>query len=333
MSGRVVTWFVAVALVAGLAACGSSPAERGSLGPSAPSVTASASTGTPTVSPSPATPSTSRGSATATPGGGTASTTTTATTAPQTATPTPTPKPTPRTTPRVSPTPSTTWSRSVVRPAPNACAVAAKYRGKDLEAVPTTAKVAVLTFDGGASSTGVTSILSTLATTKAAATFFLTGDFIRDHPSATASIAAAHPVGNHSNTHPDLTTLSSTAVVAQIRTGAAAIRAGTGRPPGPWFRFPYGARDARTIGLVNDECYVAVRWTVDSLGWKGTSGGMTVAKVRDRVLAAARPGMVVLMHVGANPDDGTTLDASALSSIISGLRAKGYSFVTLQQAL
>ncbi len=307
MSGRVVTWFVAVALVAGLAACGSTPAAHGDLGPSAPMVTASAgaSTGTPTVNP----PS--------------------ATTAPQPATPTPTP----RTTPRVSPTPSTTWSRSVVRPTPNACAVTAKYRGKDLEVVPTTAKVAVLTFDGGASSTGVTSILSTLATTKAAATFFLTGDFTRDHPSATASIAAAHPVGNHSNTHPDLTALSSTAVVDQIRAGAAAIRAGIGRPPGPWFRFPYGARDARTIGLVNDECYVAVRWTVDSLGWKGTSGGMTVAKVRDRVLAAARPGMVVLMHVGANPDDGTTLDASALSSIISGLRAKGYSFVTLQQAL
>jgi peptidoglycan/xylan/chitin deacetylase (PgdA/CDA1 family) len=84
---------------------------------------------------------------------------------------------------------------------------------------------------------------------------------------------------------------------------------------------------------MNDECYVAVRWSVDSLGWKGTSGGMTTTKVRDRVLAAARPGMVVLMHVGANPDDGTTLDAAALPAVIDGLRAKGYTFVTLQQAL
>ncbi len=39
------------------------------------------------------------------------------------------------------------------------------------------------------------------------------------------------------------------------------------------------------------------------------------------------------MHVGANPDDGTTLDAAALPAIVAGLRAKGYSFVTLQQAL
>ncbi len=323
MSGRGVTWSVAVALVAGLAACGSTPAGIGDRPVSAPSTAVGSGTVTPTPTPLSPTPSPARGSATP-------SSASTSGPVPQATT---TPTPTPRTTPRVSPAPSTTWVRSVVRPAPDACAVTAKYRGKDLEAVTTTAKVAVLTFDGGASSTGVTSILSTLVTTKTAATFFLTGDFTRDHRAATASIAAAHPVGNHSNTHPDLTTLPSTGVVDQIRKGAAAIQAGTGRPPGPWFRFPFGARDARTIGLVNDECYVAVRWTVDSLGWKGTSGGMTVAKVRDRVLAAARPGMVVLMHVGANPDDGTTLDAAALPAVIAGLRAKGYSFVTLQQAL
>jgi len=221
----------------------------------------------------------------------------------------------------------------VVHPTPNACAVTATYLGKDLEVFPGTSKIAALTFDGGSSSTGVMSILSTLAAKHAAATFFLTGDFTRSSPEATAAIATAHPVGNHTRTHPDLTTLSSSAVVDQVRSGAAAIRAGTGRPPGPWFRFPYGARDARTIALVNDECYVAVRWTVDSLGWKGTSGGMTAARVRDRVLAAARPGMIVLMHVGANPDDGTTLDAAALPAILDGLRARGYVFVTLQQAL
>ena len=322
MSGRAVTWSVAVALVAGLAACGSTPAGRvASRQPRRPPCTG---TGTPT---SPA-PSPSRGTATPChrrrPGIHRVH--------PRTR-PAATPTPTPRTTPRVSPAPSTTWSRSVVRPAPNACAVTAKYRGKDLEVVPTTAKIAVLTFDGGASSTGVTSILSTLATTRTAATFFLTGDFIRDHPAATTA-HRCRPPGRQPHRHPPRP--DHAVVDGRGRPdprGAAAIRAGTGRPPGPWFRFPYGARDARTIGLVNDECYVAVRWTVDSLGWKGTSGGMTVAKVRDRVLAAARPGMIVLMHVGANPDDGTTLDAAALPSVIAGLRAKGYSFVTLQQAL
>ena len=199
--------------------------------------------------------------------------------------------------------------------------------------LPTSRRVAALTFDGGASSDAVTSILGTLAEEGVPATFFLTGDFARDHPASARAISAAHPVGNHTQNHPDLTGLAPSAVVDEVRQGAASIRAVTGRAPGPWFRFPYGETDSATIRLVNDECYVAVRWTVDSLGWKGTTGGMTTAKVRDRVLAAARPGMIVLMHVGDNPDDGTTLDAAALPSIISGLRARGYSLVTLQQAL
>ena len=47
------------------------------------------------------------------------------------------------------------------------------------------------------------------------------------------------------------------------------------------------------------------------------------------MLAALRPGEIVLMHVGSNPDDHTTFHADALPQVISGLRARGYSFVTL----
>ncbi len=47
------------------------------------------------------------------------------------------------------------------------------------------------------------------------------------------------------------------------------------------------------------------------------------------MLAAARPGEIVLMHVGSNPDDHTAFDADALPRVISGLRAQGYSFVAL----
>jgi peptidoglycan/xylan/chitin deacetylase (PgdA/CDA1 family) len=41
----------------------------------------------------------------------------------------------------------------------------------------------------------------------------------------------------------------------------------------------------------------------------------------------------VLMHVGSHPTDGSMLDADALPRIISGLRDRGYRFVTLPQAL
>jgi peptidoglycan/xylan/chitin deacetylase (PgdA/CDA1 family) len=51
------------------------------------------------------------------------------------------------------------------------------------------------------------------------------------------------------------------------------------------------------------------------------------------VVAAAQPGEIVLMHLGSNPDDASTLDADALPTIIAELRAHGYRFVTLDALL
>lgn len=104
---------------------------------------------------------------------------------------------------------------------------------------------------------------------------------------------------------------------------------GTGQDPQPLFRFPFGDRDARTIPAVNDLGYVAVRWTVDTLGWQGTSGGRSADDVTERVLDTATAGQIVLMHVGSHPTDGSMLDADALAAVIGGLRAAGYRFVTL----
>jgi hypothetical protein len=35
------------------------------------------------------------------------------------------------------------------------------------------------------------------------------------------------------------------------------------------------------------------------------------------------------MHLGSNPDDGSTLDADALPRIVEELRSRGYRFVTV----
>ncbi|XTR51328.1 polysaccharide deacetylase family protein [Pseudarthrobacter sp. So.54] len=103
--------------------------------------------------------------------------------------------------------------------------------------------------------------------------------------------------------------------------------------PRPLFRFPLGDRDARTIATVNANGYLPVRWTVDTLGWKGSSGGITAQIVADRALARLQPGEIVLMHIGSNPDDGTTLDADALPGMIQRIRQAGYGFTTLNALL
>lgn len=114
---------------------------------------------------------------------------------------------------------------------------------------------------------------------------------------------------------------------------AATIRNTCGKDPAPLFRFPYGERDSRTISAVNSAGYVAVRWTVDTLGWQGTSEGRSVRSVIARVVAQAQPGEIVLMHVGANPYDNSTLDADALPGMIQALHSMGYAFVNLNTLL
>jgi peptidoglycan/xylan/chitin deacetylase (PgdA/CDA1 family) len=218
---------------------------------------------------------------------------------------------------------------TTVRPFP------ASLLGKDVERIPTSTKIIALTFDAGANADAVPSILATLAREGVTATFFLTGDFVTDFPDPARQVAlAGHRLGNHSINHPHFTDLTDAQIRAQVLGAATTIETVTGASPAPLFRFPYGDRDARTIAAVNAAGYLPVRWTVDSLGWQGTmSGTRSAAFVSDRVLAAASPGGIVVMHVGSHPTDHSTLDADALPTVITGLRARGYTFVTLNTLL
>lgn len=229
----------------------------------------------------------------------------------------------------IPPAPVPTGAAPVPPPAPFPVALA----GRDLEAIPGAGAAVALTFDAGANAAGLPSILKSLAAAGVRATFFLTGGWAAANPGGVAAIVAGgHRVGNHSMTHPAFTGLSDAGIADQIKSAERAIRA-AGADPRPFFRFPFGDRDARTVATVNNLGYLPVRWSVDSLGWKGTSGGVTAQLVVSRVLAGLRPGEIVLMHVGSNPDDRTTLDADALPQLISRIRQAGYGFTTLDALL
>jgi peptidoglycan/xylan/chitin deacetylase (PgdA/CDA1 family) len=221
-------------------------------------------------------------------------------------------------------------SPAVTYPAPSGLG------GANWGAVKATNKVVALTFDGGSGAEAVDGILSTLEAQHVPATFFLTGNFVRDFPVKARAIAAAgERVGDHSVSHPHFVGdhLTDAQMRAQVTGARQRIISATGADPWPWFRFPYGDLNAHAISVVNSAGFVPIGWTVDTLGWKGAKGtGITVSTIVNRVLANLRPGEIVLMHVGAAPD-GTTLDAAALPSMISALRARGYSFVTMDAML
>lgn len=249
---------------------------------------------------------------------------------PSTSSPAPsTPAATPTSAPTASPS-ETQRPATTATAAPGIKPITGPPAGQDWTYIPTTRRVVALTFDAGANADAVPSILATLGREHIPATFFLTGSFVGDFPASARQIAAAgYRIGDHTITHPYMTQKSDAEVRREIAGAAQQIIAATGKNPAPLFRFPYGDANARVISIANGLGYVPVRWTVDTLGWEGSAGHITAAVVTSRVLGALRPGEIVLMHVGSNPDDHSTLDADALPAVISQLKARGYSFVTL----
>lgn len=242
-------------------------------------------------------------------------------------------EPQPSLSPTMAPTMPTATPRHTTSATPTPTPTATQPRlpawlsGAVVTRLPTTRRVVGLTFDGGAGAQGAATILRVLREAHVPATFFLTGDFVRAHPDIAVAIAdGGYVIGNHTVTHPHLTRLTSDAVSHEITGAEQLLQTRLGQSPQPWFRFPYGEYDTRTLGLVHHLGYGAIGWTVDTRGWQGRQAG-SAEDVVERVRAALRPGAIVLMHLGANPDDGTTFDADALPQIIATVRAAGYSFV------
>jgi peptidoglycan/xylan/chitin deacetylase (PgdA/CDA1 family) len=237
--------------------------------------------------------------------------------------------PTRRSTTTLAPTTTTTTAPDGPLPVPPSLV------GTQWSSLPTDLPEVALTFDCGSNDAGIPAILSALVSGGATATFTLTGVFAQTYPQAAKQIAAdGFDIADHTYDHMDMTKISLSAAQTEVTRGAQVIEAVTGRNPQPLFRFPYGAWNSELVHMINTLGYGAFYWTVDTLGWEGTTptptsaGGQSVASVEARALGSLTPGEIVLMHCGSAPD-GTTLDADALPAVIAGIKAKGYRFVTL----
>jgi peptidoglycan/xylan/chitin deacetylase (PgdA/CDA1 family) len=197
----------------------------------------------------------------------------------------------------------------------------------ELVRLQTRQHVVALTFDGGGNAEGAKVVIAVLRREHVPATFFLTGHFVRTYPGFSRAIGRRFPVGNHTVNHVDLRRLSTAAATREIAQAERMIRRATGRDPRPYFRFPYGARNARTLRIAHRLGYVSVRWTVDTWGWMGRSSQSVPGAVR-RVVEHLVPGEIVLMHLGSSRDR-STIDTTALPRVIRAVRARGYRFVTL----
>jgi len=202
---------------------------------------------------------------------------------------------------------------------------ATSTKPKEYERLPTDEKVIALTFDAGYEPEPLADIIAALQSGVAKGTFFLTGEFARDFPKEVQRIIdAGFPIGNHSFSHPDFTTLTDARIESQLeRTALILEEAGAGDPK-PLFRFPFGAENRRTRSAIARAGYVSIGWTIDTTDWKPER---TAEQIESIVLKKLRPGAIVLMHVGSRHT------ADILPALIKDLRARGYGFVTVPEAL
>ena len=150
----------------------------------------------------------------------------------------------------------------------------------------------VLTFDDGPDPRYTPRILDTLARYDVRAMFFVCGEMAVVHQDLLGRMAdEGHVVGNHTWSHPLLTSLSRRRIRAEMSRTSDVIEKGYGERP-RWFRAPYGAWNRAAFQLGAELGMEPLAWTVDSLDW--TTPG--TAAIVDRIENGAAPGVVVLSH-------------------------------------
>jgi peptidoglycan/xylan/chitin deacetylase (PgdA/CDA1 family) len=178
-----------------------------------------------------------------------------------------------------------------------------------------------LTFDDGPTP-GVTElILDELKRRDAKATFFMIGKHIVAAPDlARRVLAEGHEIGNHTYTHPKLTTLPDADVDMEIQRTQDAIDAHL-HYRSAWFRPPYGLLRQNQAHVLQAKGLGIVMWNVDPGDWAQPGE----AKITGTILSETKAGSIIVCH------DSHRQTANSLPAILDGLLEKGLTPVTLSK--
>jgi peptidoglycan-N-acetylglucosamine deacetylase len=190
-------------------------------------------------------------------------------------------------------------------------------------------KTVALTFDDGPGAS-TSAIISILQANHVPATFFNIGQNMAARPQQVRDEAlAGYALGNHTWSHPNMTTLSASAQATQIDQATTEQLNLTGIYP-CLFRPPGGNYNSTTLSLAQQRGMKVWLWSVDTEDWKANGSSSSYWVNRIISLAEQEGGAlshpVVLMH---NQPAGNPATVLALPAIIQYFRDHGYTFVDL----
>lgn len=180
-----------------------------------------------------------------------------------------------------------------------------------------------LTFDDGPSYYRPAT-LRTLRSKHVPATFFDVGLRVAANPQFAAFEAGeGHLALNHSWSHPHLPALATEQVRSQVLRTEEALRQAGAPMPFKLLRPPYGDVNDAVKGELASLGYQYVNWDVVAVDWDVAT---TSDEIRDTIVQAFRPGLVILMHDGPIDSAAGAADEAALPQIIDRAQQSGYCF-------
>ena len=185
-------------------------------------------------------------------------------------------------------------------------------------------KQIAISFDAAWGNDDTETLIEILKEYDVPATFFVVGAWVDKYPESVKQLHdAGHQIQNHSNTHPYMSTLSTTQMTNELDACNKKIEDVTGVCP-TLFRPPYGDYSNSVIETVEAGKMYTIQWSIDSLDWKENA---TPESICERVISKAHPGGIVLFH---NDADHTP---TALPNILKCLKDEGYEFVFIEDLI
>lgn len=230
--------------------------------------------------------------------------------------------PVPSPTITLSPTPTQTVSPS---PTPTPTPTSIINLSKEISRGDITKKQIIFTFDAGAATNSATEILAIAKKHNLKITFFVTGEFAQKNSDLITQISSdGHEIFNHTYSHPHLPLLTDEEIKVELEEADIIISQITSKTTKPYFRPPYGDRNAHVLKIAAQAGWQSIYWSTDALDWQADR---TAEEVKQRIYSNLKNGAIFLMHIG---DD---ITGQILDEVFTYIENKGYKITDLSEGL